>query len=314
MIPHIVTNQGLQVVLRGDAVTVAHSVKNFNQILDAIRNGHDERTIEALINITKNQVIAAVKLSVSLSYANGVVYHNGAKLQGYAVSKLVKLIEDGVSDFRPLANFLTKVQANPTPSVIQNLYEFLEFGNMPITANGDFLAYKAIKQDWKDIHSGQFLNTIGTQHVMPRLKVDPDRNQTCSNGFHVCSWAYLPHFAHANGRVVICQINPADVVAIPADYNNTKMRVAAYRVIDEVSDYYRDKNDILSTIPVWSEEYAVYAKDVFPGEEDQEWELVSEENDYEIAVESANEALTEDDYDEVKVENSAGEVVYFKKA
>jgi hypothetical protein len=33
---------------------------------------------------------------------------------------------------------------------------------------------------------------------------------------------------------MICKVNPADVVAVPSDYNNAKMRVCKYEVINEV--------------------------------------------------------------------------------
>ena len=50
--------------------------------------------------------------------------------------------------------------------------------------------------------------------------------------------------------MVICEINPADVVSIPADYNNTKMRVCKYTVIGEVEDYKESEilnNSFIST-------------------------------------------------------------------
>ena len=68
--------------------------------------------------------------------------------------------------------------------------------------------------------------------------MDEDSTRTCSFGLHVCSYDYLPNFGTGGGdRVVICEVNPRDVVAIPQDYNNTKMRVCKYKVIAEVEDY-----------------------------------------------------------------------------
>ena len=83
---------------------------------------------------------------------------------------------------------------------------------------------------------------------MPRNKVDEDPDRTCSAGLHVCSFDYLPHFSHANGHVMIVKVNPANVVAIPADYNATKMRVSQYVVIDEVQDYYAQRKDVLGEV------------------------------------------------------------------
>lgn len=42
---------------------------------------------------------------------------------------------------------------------------------------------------------------------------------------------------------MILKINPADVVAIPADYNNTKGRTCRYEVIGEYTEDWRSKLD-----------------------------------------------------------------------
>jgi hypothetical protein len=51
---------------------------------------------------------------------------------------------------------------------------------------------------------------------------------------HVCSQSYLGHFG--GDRVIVCKINPKDVVSVPADYNNAKMRVCRYEVVSELKD------------------------------------------------------------------------------
>jgi len=50
--------------------------------------------------------------------------------------------------------------------------------------------------------------------------------------FHFCSYDYLKHFG--GSRIMVLEINPADVVAIPADYNNSKGRTCRYKVVDEI--------------------------------------------------------------------------------
>ena len=67
---------------------------------------------------------------------------------------------------------------------------------------------------------------------MPRQAVDDNPNNTCSHGLHVCSYEYLKNFT--GERLVVCKVNPRDVVSIPTDYNHTKMRVCRYEVIQEI--------------------------------------------------------------------------------
>jgi hypothetical protein len=126
---------------------------------------------------------------------------------------------------------------------------------MPITPDGHFLAYRAVAPNYRDIRTGTIDNSIGCKPSMPRNKVDEDPNRTCSYGFHACSFDYLPHYAHANGHVMIIKINPRDVVAIPRDYNNTKMRICTYEVVDEYHDYYsRNRTNVLAEMTVATEQ------------------------------------------------------------
>ena len=77
---------------------------------------------------------------------------------------------------------------------------------------------------------------------MRRNQVDEDKDRTCSYGLHFCSIAYLPHFLDSkDGKTMILKINPKDVVAIPADYNNTKGRTCRYEVVGEYTDNWREK-------------------------------------------------------------------------
>jgi hypothetical protein len=121
---------------------------------------------------------------------------------------------------------------NPSFRAVSELYDFLEASQLPITEDGCFLAYKRIRSDYTDVHSGSFDNSIGQVVSMPRNEVDEDKDRTCSAGLHFCSRAYLPHFC--GDRIVVLKINPADVVAIPSDYNNAKGRACRYEVIQEL--------------------------------------------------------------------------------
>jgi hypothetical protein len=135
-----------------------------------------------------------------------------------------------------MEKFVDNLYENPSYRAVNSLYEFLEHGGIPINSNGNFLVYKKVRKDYKDIHSGKFDNSVGQECSMPRFMVDENPDNTCSHGLHVCSYEYLPHFGGSFDRVVICEVNPKDVVAIPKDYNNTKMRVCKYKVIGELDD------------------------------------------------------------------------------
>jgi hypothetical protein len=109
------------------------------------------------------------------------------------------------------------------------------------------LAYKKVSEDYKDVYSGTFDNSVGKVCEMERNQVDDDKDRTCSVGLHFCSQEYLNHFG--GERTMILKINPRDVVSIPSDYHNSKGRCSRYEVIGELGV---NPNDAF-TQPVQSE-------------------------------------------------------------
>jgi hypothetical protein len=257
------TGDALTVVLAGRAYTVSAHHKHFDALVHMVKKGEDADKLLRVMETQKNAVMGLLKhtfvkdLGDNLVYDEGVIYFHGQPLQNNGALRLVELIEMG-HDYQALANFIKKLGDNPLPHVVDELFDFLTHGRVPLTPEGDFLVYKAVRGDYKDIHSGHFLNSVGQVVEIPREDVDPDRQQTCSYGLHVCSFAYLPHFSHANGHVMMCRVNPRDVVAVPADYNNTKMRVCRYQVVEEVTSYYNKEHDILGESLLANERYEVW--------------------------------------------------------
>ncbi len=303
-IPYLLTLDGLQIFDNGQIYNVSKTDSQFENILNAVRIG-DSQAIHRCLTLIQRKLTNIHELSPRMKYAHGVVYYDGEPMGGYSVEKLIAFIHEGL-DFVPLANFIEKVQSNPTKTVIDELYQFLEHGKIPLTQNGNFLVYKAVRQDYKDCHSGTFNNSVGQVVSVPRSKVDPNRNQTCSYGLHVCSFDYLPHFAHGS-RIVICEVNPAHVVAIPPDYNNTKMRVQQYSVLGELEGYTGDKkkDDILAATAVVTDSYTVWGR----MDDSNEWTELEQHNDYAQAKKDAENEL-KFYWDMVRVTNRRDESLY----
>jgi hypothetical protein len=138
------------------------------------------------------------------------------------------------------------LEQNPNKNSINMLYEFLEHNGHPIMADGSFIAYKAVRLDLKDHHSQTNEHKVGKVIRMDREGVDADPNSLCSRGLHVASWDYMKHFNNGNSRYFEVLINPADVVAVPRDYDGTKMRVCAYKVYREIKTQ-RNEEQLLTT-------------------------------------------------------------------
>lgn len=125
------------------------------------------------------------------------VRFDGDTIHSVIAERLLDMVAEGF-DIEPLARFLDKLMENPSKVAQEELYLWIESGNFVITPDGDFLAFKNVRSDYKDIHSGRFDNSVGQVLQMDRSKVDADRHRTCSAGLHFCSHSYLPHFSHSN--------------------------------------------------------------------------------------------------------------------
>ena len=161
------------------------------------------------------------------------VLFDGENLPTSLTSKLLSVVRQGL-DVTPWKRFTIRLFANPSRGAQAELNEFLEAGNLPITEDGCFLAYKRVTDDYLDLHSRKFDNSVGSVCEMPRGDVDADRDRTCSTGLHFCSQGYLKSFFSGSGKIVIVKVDPTDVVSIPSDYNFTKGRTARYEVVGEV--------------------------------------------------------------------------------
>ena len=247
MLPHIYKDGGTIAISMptGEMKMIDTAHKNYDEIVKAMKAGNDDKVIE-LINIAE-QISRALKAqhnTDNITIKDSEVLFRGEPIHNTLTTRIINMIDEGF-DVSHMILFLENLMQNPSYRAVNELYTFLEAGSIPITENGTFLSYKKISSDYKDIYTGTFNNSIGSVCKMDRNKVNEDSSQTCSHGLHVCSYDYLPSFGSASeNRVVVCSINPRDVVSIPNDYNNTKMRVCEYVVVGEIDDY--TESDVLS--------------------------------------------------------------------
>ena len=136
--------------------------------------------------------------------------------------------------------FLERIKNNPDQRVVNSIYEFISKHDIKIDSEGFIIAFKVVRENYLDKHSGTMDNAPGNLVDMNRSSVDSNPSQTCSRGLHLCSLAYVPHFGNTTGgdRLVKCLVDPADFVAIPADYNAAKARVCEYFVLEDITDAY----------------------------------------------------------------------------
>jgi len=80
---------------------------------------------------------------------------------------------------------------------------------------------------YTDMRTREFRIKLGEPVKQERKECDADFRQDCSNGLHVGATKYVEWFANGSSTVLVCYVNPANVVAVP-DYDHSKMRVCEY--------------------------------------------------------------------------------------
>ncbi len=290
MASYILTTDGVSVYVKGALKSVSRDSLAYPKVVAAIQRDAGPEEIEKLMTSDLDKVTDAVealkdqRITDDVAIEGGAVTFKSKPVDNTLTARMLRQLREGF-DLKPMARFLERLMRNPSYRAVQDLYPFLEYGKMPITEDGCFLAYKKVRVDYRDIRTGTFDNSIGQVVRMSRNSVDEDPNRTCSYGLHVCSFDYLPCYSSTpDDRVMICKIDPADVVAIPRDYNNTKMRVACYEVIGELESYQQERRDRLAEQEIATEHAAF------------ELQIVGVERDYSEFAEtmrSAGEMLDE---------------------
>jgi hypothetical protein len=220
----------ITVVLDGERHSINAGNTLFSKALDAYK-ADDWDTFVACVNPT----IRLKSLYASyegIEVKDGNLYVFGDPVHSTLANRVISFLEHGL-DCVHLFKFILKLNLNPSKRAVDELYTFLEHRALPITDNGNFLAYKAVRADYTDKHTGKFLNTVDAVLEMPRNKVDDDKNVGCSYGFHAGTVEYAKDFMSRDGHLMIVEINPADVVSIPTDCQFQKLRTCKYKVVGE---------------------------------------------------------------------------------
>ena len=220
----------ITVVLDGER----HSINAGNGMFSKALEAYKVNDWDAFIGCV-NPTIRLKSLYASyegIEVKDGNLYVFDEPVHSTLATRVLSFLEAGL-DCVHLFKFILKLNLNPSKRAVDELYTFLEHRALPITDNGNFLAYKAVREDYTDKYTGKFLNTIDAVLEMPRNKVDDDKNIGCSYGFHAGTVEYAKDFMGREGHLMIVEINPADVVSIPTDCQFQKLRTSKYKVAGE---------------------------------------------------------------------------------
>jgi len=280
------TEKKMQYIITGNSITLFMDGKSYSTTKDntewdkivRLLTEVDPESIdkEALIELMspKNRLLKYFdSKKIPIFIENGLLKYKDYVVKTSLVDRIQHVVERA-GEVQPFLRFIENLFTNPSMQSVNELYLFLEHNSLPITDDGNFLAYKKVKvveegKKFMDIYTGKIDNSPGAVVCMHREEVNDDRTQACSTGLHVCSKNYLQFFGSddpTESTAVVVKVNPRDVVSVPDDYDNAKMRVCRYTVVKELPEY-REKK-----LPDY------YADDDFE-EEDEMVDVSEEEHD-----------------------------------
>jgi hypothetical protein len=234
----------LTVFVGGEMYVATDTHPNFKAIVEKVML-EDESVVD-LFDVSKTAEKRFDRLSERVTVSNGRIYFDGEEVDNALTTQVLRFIDGGVEDFNPLVKFFEKVMTNPNEHSREQLYRWLSRYEFTITDEGDFIAYKGVRttdadHKYESISTGKAIsngveyngaipNPLGAVVEMPRSNVQHDPSVGCHVGLHAGTWQYASGFAQ--GAVLTVVINPRDVVSVPTDCGDQKLRVCRYSVQD----------------------------------------------------------------------------------
>ena len=240
----------------GSPLVATREHPNFTNIIKGITaTGKTEEEIIGLFDIGIGLKTKFQKVSDRVSLREGKVYFDNMPTESVLTDAIIRFHLAGHDDFMSLVNFMEKIEQNPNPNSRENLFRWLKSAKFSITPDGDVIAYKRVNRAkgmssedecYQSTRSGPAIvdgepvdnfvpNKPGVIVEMARNEVTFDPHVTCSQGLHVADWSYANDGPMSGTDTLMVLVNPRDVVSVPTDYGDKKMRVCRYKVLKKVT-------------------------------------------------------------------------------
>ena len=215
-----VLNNSIVLNYLGKNVVVSKDDSRYEDVLACIRENRLD-DIPAVVEIER------AFEGTGLELRDGVLFEGEEAMPPELNARVMAYKEQNIP-YQSLLLFWQNLRQNPSYNSRQQLFKFLEHNGHPLTEDGCFIAYRGVTEEFKDVHTGRFDNSVGSTCKMERRAVDDDPNKTCSSGLHVACHSYASGFG---SQLIVVKVNPRDVVCVPIDYDGTKMRVCEFTVV-----------------------------------------------------------------------------------
>ena len=282
-------------VVNGERHSVERKSRLYQQVIEAIK---DKATEDEILALLKSDGMAAYLEDCDINCADGKYELDGEEVHPTIVDRIKAFAEAGLP-IENLENFERRRRENVSFASSQEAFDFLQNKNMPITDDGCFLAYKAVKPDYMDIHSGTIDNHPGRTVKMIRRKVDDNRDHGCSSGLHVGALEYAESYGGNNCIILLVKVDPKHIVSVPKQNSCQKCRVCEYYVLKVVRGplerpLYSSEGEEVEAGEGWNDDY----------DDDGFWDGDEDDVDYDdsgFPIHDDDEDDKDDDWDKGEV-------------
>jgi len=222
----ITSKDSLTVVLGGKTYSIKKGDPNFETVHTMLEDPASTNWDKLETLVSKGRSIEKWS-NEDFKFSDNSITYKGDRIPTKLHNRMHQMAQKG-DDPTSLMNFWERLKKNPSYRSGNQLFDFLNRTNSPIDVDGMILAYKGVRADFMDCHSGQYDNSPGQEHSMDRNKISDDPEVSCDEGFHVGSLSYATGFG---AKTVVCKVDPENVVCVPKDSSQGKMRMCAYEVI-----------------------------------------------------------------------------------
>lgn len=237
--------KNITVVLDGEMYVANSDNPNWTKIVQQVLSENEDGLADLFSPakvVEKNFKAITERVAVQ----GGTILFDGDPVDNSLATQIVRFLDEGVEDWKPLVAFMEKVQQNPEQHSREQLYEWLSRHDFSIDDEGNIVAYKSVLRNgdgYKSVsrgtayvngveHKGQIPQKVGDIVTMPRSEVAFDPAEACSAGLHVGNYRYVTEYFKHDALLHV-RVNPRDVVSVPTDSNWEKVRVCRYEVIGE---------------------------------------------------------------------------------
>jgi hypothetical protein len=242
MAAHIINQNAITLIVQNRNYRVEKSDSRYATIIKNL-GGSDEE----LLNILENRKVKDDAVKAGFIITDSSVTYKGEKLPDVLARKIRSIYNEGL----PLAlfeKFWENLNQNPDNTVLEQLYDFLSYRELPITEDGCFLAYKGVQSNYYSVmgntetivesgsvdSGGHILNSIGAKIKIKRNRMTTNRSVSCDA--LSCHCGSLDYARGWGSRMVIVKVNPKDVVSVPTDCNCQKLRMCEYQVVEDFAE------------------------------------------------------------------------------